>query len=194
MHYILKICIRSGRSLYFIVTMYTQCTIESKGCLSKESVLFSSAHDGLEPKAVTVGRSCMNATIDPEGKEAEEENLCPGSTKDHEGKQDSGQAEFQCLATAIDQETEDQLQVGATREVQDLLSPPTRETQGVAGKKVSFILHCLYRLHGFVLIQSHLYYDCIALIMHQLTFPLQFKVWFTCTCIHSLWHCTILRN
>ena len=75
--------------------------------MTKSDVVLSSAYDKLVPKKVTVegveGQH-LNATKDLKCKVA--------SAKGQEGKETMGQYDFLCLATAVDQETEDQLQVG----------------------------------------------------------------------------------
>ena len=87
-------------------------------------IVITPPYDRIEPKKViAVGGLYLNATEDLKCKVA--------SAMGQEGKEIVGQDEFLHLATAVDQETEDQLQVGSTRDAQELFSPPTIEIQSM---------------------------------------------------------------
>ena len=81
-----------------------QDAVERKRSLTKPMIVLSSAYDRLEPKKVTVEGVCVNATKGPKCKVA--------SAKSQEGKETMGHDDLLWLATAADQETEDQFQVG----------------------------------------------------------------------------------
>ena len=87
--------------------LFVQYDVERKGTLAGPSIVLSSAYDRLEPKRVTVDGAYVHATEDLEVNVA--------YVKDQEGKEVVEQIELLRLATTVDQETEDQLQVGSTR-------------------------------------------------------------------------------
>ena len=107
----------------FHICIYIQYAVERKGTLAGPIIVLSSAYDRLEPKRVTVDGAYVHATKDLEVNVA--------YIKDQEGKNVVEQIELLHLATAVDQETEDQLQVGAARDAQELFSlpRPTMEAQ-----------------------------------------------------------------